>query len=211
MGLPAHGSLPIAMALSSARDCANCALEMIHIIHQRQNWSNDKTIEPLPAWWYEVFFVYTAATALIPARVYRYIRGDISQSELRTGWQRSLEVLQHLSPLSPSAVSCIAALQVLNDELVFEGSGTTSKDRVNMPNPAYHVPDPTPNAPTPLSEPAFGATAPATTLLEDQHLPPAEHIDSMLQMQDFSWLDALPVDILAGDYADMPDFWQDTW
>ena len=209
---PASIWLPLAMALPCARECVASALETISIIHERQNWSNEKIIEPLPAWWFEVFFIYTTATALIPARVYSYIRGDVPQSDLLTAWQHSLEVLNHLSPLSPSAVSCIAALQVLDDELVFEQSGVQPQFPSHGPGlPA----EPSASNPTSLGNGIrqFGlpVEVPGSAAPAGQHPSFASDLDHMLQMQDFSWLDTLPVDVLASDYADMPDLGQEPW
>lgn len=59
-----------------------------------------------------------AATALIPARVYSYIRGHIPQETLAIAWQRSLDVLRRLSSLSSSATRCLAALELLDEEVV---------------------------------------------------------------------------------------------
>lgn len=47
--------LPFAMALPCARQCFSSALEVIRLIHERQNWENLPMMEGLPAWWYEVF------------------------------------------------------------------------------------------------------------------------------------------------------------
>jgi hypothetical protein len=51
--------LPLAVALPCARNCVLSATELIRIIHERQNWENAAVIEPLPAWWYEVFCTST--------------------------------------------------------------------------------------------------------------------------------------------------------
>lgn len=39
----------------------------------------------------------------------------------------------------------------------------------------------------------------------------ADNMYAMLETQDFSWLDALPLDMLSTDQADMPDLWQGVW
>ncbi len=196
------------MALPCARECVTSALETISIIHQRQNWSTEHSVEPLPSWWFEVFFIYTAATALIPARVYSYIRGDIPQSDLLRAWQQSLEVLHHLSPLSPSAVSCIAALQVLDDELVFEGGiGVHPK----IPNTLLDASDHSGHYVSRKFEIDPNIASQPMDVVEVQPLQDVDGLDALLQMQDFTWLDTLPVDVLSGDQADMPDLWQATW
>lgn len=146
--------------------------------------------------------VYTAATALIPARVYSYIRGDTSPVALAEGWQRALEVLRRLSALSPTAIGCLAALQMLNEELVFEDTGnhvnslreltpaaTARQSSVQMISHEAAVEEPVnlndPNKPR-LSFPNLD--------------------DSILQIQDFTWFDYLPTDLLPSDYMDLSQF-----
>ena len=195
------------MALPCARECVKHALETIAIIHSHQDWSQKRVVESLPSWWFEVFFIYTAATVLIPARVYSYIRGDIPQSELLQGWQQSLEVLHHLSSVSPSAVSCIATLQVLDDELVYQGGDTqvAPSGNLSITKQMTQSASQGPSATTGLTQ----DTAPTSGMGEVSSLHDPDSLDSLLQMQDFTWLDTLPVYMLSGDYAEMQDFWQD--
>ena len=47
--------LPFAVALPCARACVLSALEVINLTYERQNWENAPIVEPLPAWWWEVF------------------------------------------------------------------------------------------------------------------------------------------------------------
>jgi Fungal specific transcription factor domain/Fungal Zn(2)-Cys(6) binuclear cluster domain len=221
---PAHNYLPLATALPFAYECVRCALETITIIHEQRNWSTstekttnnsaDTTTAPLPSWWFEVFFIYTAATALIPARAYGYLRGDISQDSLTLTWQRSLEVLRELTALSPSAVSCIAALQVLDDELVFEDAGVDGQGAATLREQG----DAADGEAEGRGELVTGTQIAASTTDVDADGQQQQYmhtntndLDSMLQMQDFSWLDTLPVDVLGGDDADMPDMWRDLW
>lgn len=174
-------------------------------------------VEGLPAWWYEVFcefdldihplasnvlinysVTYTAATALIPARVYSYVRGDTSSAALAEGWQKALELLRRLSVLSPTAVGCLAALQMLNEELVFEDTGNHA-NLLRESTPATTVRQDS------VRMTSHEAAMEDSTQLNDCNKPrlffqtPDE---SILQIQDFTWFDYLPADLLTSDYMD---------
>ncbi|KIX99976.1 uncharacterized protein Z520_04614 [Fonsecaea multimorphosa CBS 102226] len=246
--------LPLSMGLICVRKCMRNALEMISIIYEKQINPRSNDIELLPAWWFQVFFIYTAATALIPARVYSYIRGDISQTSLTEAWRRSLEVLRRLSPLSPTATRCLAALELLDEEVVADempnnGPNPTSSkhdgddERAldNSPHPldlragrlhedntvqrsscnnntlgsqgegSTTIVAPAWSGPsghrTPQSQTLSELAVPFRMVQQPQHQYNTQ-VDSfgrMLQMQDFSWLDSLPADLLAGGYEDLPE------
>ncbi|EXJ56366.1 uncharacterized protein A1O5_12633 [Cladophialophora psammophila CBS 110553] len=241
--------LPLSMGLICVRKCIISALEVINIIYEKQIFPGSRDIEPLPAWWYQIFFIYTAATALIPARVYSYVRGDIPLSSLAEAWRRSLEVLRRLSPLSPTATRCLAALELLDEEVV--------ADEIPNANPTSNNPEQddvrSSNAPPPPNlsdsniqrnstvrrdarnslEPSADNTTIAAAPWESHNVPPqselvppfpvepqpqqqqqeqqcgvhGEVFATTLQMQDFTWLDSLPADLLAGGYDDLPELY----
>jgi hypothetical protein len=135
---------------------------------------------------------------LIPARAYSYIRGSIPQAELLQAWQRAIEVLHRLSPLSSSAASCIAALQLLDNALVSDTSDNAGQSS-GIPKTPAMVPA------VPESSKTTAAAA------DDSENGVMDNMFAMLEAQDFSWLDALPLDKLSANPADMPDLWQDVW
>jgi hypothetical protein len=140
---------------------------------------------------------YTSATVLIPARAYSYIRGSIPQAELLQAWQRAIEVLHRLSPLSSSAASCIAALQLLDKALVSDTSEATGQSSGMPKTPAVAA------VPEGIRTAVIAADDPDNGVMDNMF--------AMLEAQDFSWLDALPLDKLSSNPADMPDLWQDVW
>jgi hypothetical protein len=97
-------SLAHAMALPCAHKCVLAAQKVIDIISHHQ--TSDDSVEPLPAWWYKIFCklpydlfpsgtvaktltgtdIYTAATVLIAARIYRPLHGEISDDCLKCSW-----------------------------------------------------------------------------------------------------------------------------
>ena len=135
------------IALLCATKCTLSAQELINIVYDNeikiQHPSNTK---PLPAWWWTAFcklpvfmfvtffrrlilddlliivriivVIYTAAIALIPARAYAHIRGDIPLASLNEAWRRSVSILDQLSSFSLSASRCTVVLQKLNEAIV---------------------------------------------------------------------------------------------
>ena len=151
--------------------------------------------------------IYTAATALIPARLYAYIRGDITQSALAEGWTRSLHVLSSLSVLGPSAKRCLAALHLLNDVISIEENSTTA-DNLDTSDNADDLP----------SKPSVQPSSPRRDAVSTMPpIPPLPALTDLLATggdvfgpgqgpPDFTWLDSLPVGLVAGDYAELLDF-----
>jgi len=70
---------------------------------------------PLQAWWYNVFYVYTAATVLSAARLRPFITAEISLQSIDLSWAHALEVLRRYEPCHSSAKRCVAVLQILFD------------------------------------------------------------------------------------------------
>lgn len=56
----AGAGIALEMGLVCVRKCILSALEVINIIYQRQLTQPSSLIEPLPAWWYEVFCRYSS-------------------------------------------------------------------------------------------------------------------------------------------------------
>src|SRR5271170_6280551 len=74
-------------------------------------------MRPLPAWWYNVFYVYTAATVLLAPRLRPFITAEISPQSIDLSWAHALEVLHQYEPCSSSAKRCVAVLEILFDRV----------------------------------------------------------------------------------------------
>jgi len=72
---------------------------------------------PLLAWWYNVFYVYTAATVLLAAHLRPFITTEISPQSIDLSWAHALEVLCRYEPCSSSAERCVAVLEILFDRV----------------------------------------------------------------------------------------------
>lgn len=160
---------------------------------------------------YESAVIYTAATALIPARVYSFIRGNIPQSSLEQAWQRALKVLGGLVPLSSTASRCLAVLQLLNEECApsdnaYDDTAAVITDFNGRKGGAVTV---SANAPNFREPNPFSSTQTTTALpsLPNELAPGSQDMFGLSlaasQLQDFTWFDSLPTDLLAIDDAEL--------
>lgn len=100
--------------------CVATAQNLISILATHQ--PTDGTVGLLPAWWYRVYYVFTAATILVVAK----LRPELfdAQGVLRS-WDQALLVLEAHEKFGPSARRCVAVLEILSDK-VFRVSGAAA-------------------------------------------------------------------------------------
>lgn len=106
----------------SALLCVDTAKRLIAVLSEFQ--TEDGTVGLLPAWWYRVYYVYTAATVLIAAN----LRPEIfPASVLGTAWGQSMSVLKNHEKFGQSARRCVAALHILSSKILQDnGTGSAS-------------------------------------------------------------------------------------
>jgi len=149
---------------------------------------------------------FTAATALIPARVYEYIRGNTSLEVLANAWERSLQILRRLSCLSPSAVACLAALQMLNEELVVEESQSQNRQNINSSRAEMDVEVVEQNqVRTSISDTNIDHIT-GRNDHDTRQLQAFSITDPLLQVQDFGWLEYLSTDLLTNEFTDLNQY-----
>ncbi|RKL21326.1 hypothetical protein BFJ70_g13485 [Fusarium oxysporum] len=98
--------------------CFEAAHEAIDILHQ--NLDLETVTGPVPAWWFAVLFVYTAATVLLAKRL-RPKSYDASLFEpwpIPTGWNQAIELLKAYARVGGSAERCVAALEILASRIM---------------------------------------------------------------------------------------------
>jgi hypothetical protein len=135
--------------------------------------------------------------------VYSYIRGDISCDILVEAWERALQVLRRLSHFSSSAARCLNALQKLNEELVFEDRG---HHRGNSLKQATSVATCWPNTMATSSHETGAPKLIQSNVVENHQSSVSNPGNSILKMQDFSWFDFLPADLLQSEHMDGSQF-----
>ena len=77
----------------------------------------------LPAWWYTIFYLYSAATVLVAAQLSPDILTSISEDTIIGAWHKVLKMFKILSSFSNHATRCAAALKTLFDQVTEQRSG----------------------------------------------------------------------------------------
>ncbi|KAH8814897.1 fungal-specific transcription factor domain protein [Xylogone sp. PMI_703] len=122
-------SLSQCVTLQCSILCLRSAHEIIHLIHS--NLSTNDLSGPLPAWWYCILYVYTAATVLLAARLHPIIQSEITDYTISNSWACAIEVLKSFERLGQSAQRCVAALEILAVKI--------SQDSTNAENSESHL------------------------------------------------------------------------
>ncbi|KAI0886964.1 fungal-specific transcription factor domain-containing protein [Annulohypoxylon maeteangense] len=116
--------------------CVDSAHKMIEIIYEHQK--SDDSIGLLPSWWYRVFYVYTAATVLLAARLRRE---TFATSSISDPWNKAMSILRSHERFGISARRCGAALQILSSKVMNEpndvGSSGASTGARAFPNQTF--------------------------------------------------------------------------
>lgn len=109
----------------AAQLCVSTAQSIVSILVEHQ--AVDGTVGLLPAWWYRVYYVYSAATILIATR----LRPEaFAAADPAPSWAQAMSVLKSHEKFGNSARRCVAALHILSAkmlEAVPSSSGTSSR------------------------------------------------------------------------------------
>ncbi|KAL2820921.1 fungal-specific transcription factor domain-containing protein [Aspergillus cavernicola] len=173
-----NDSFPQRVALQCSTICVKVAQEVIELIYS--NIPSDGTSGPLPAWWYNILYVYTAATVLIASRLCPAILQEVTETATTRSWNCALEILRKYQSYSTSARRCVAALEILYERVISEAN--------DQPEP--HVPAGA-GAGAPLNSNANANTIGDMSLGEGMN---AVFLDSFdfADFQDMSWLNSVP-------------------
>ncbi|KAF9869297.1 C6 transcription factor [Colletotrichum karsti] len=118
---PTHDDLSSRVMQQCAMVCVEAAQNLISVIVQFQK--HDGTLGLLPAWWYRVFYIYTAATVLIAARLRPAV---FSSLDISRSWNQGMALLKDHENLGPSPRRCAAALQILSTKMFQEQPQSTA-------------------------------------------------------------------------------------
>lgn len=107
----------IALQLSVA--CVKAALEMIEnfetVVAGRKVEELD---DRLPAWWYSIFYIYTAATVLVATRLDRSLLGEVTEQAIRESWVKAMRILSQFEAFGKHAKQCSTALYLLSNLVI---------------------------------------------------------------------------------------------
>lgn len=106
--------------------CFQLAQEMIDVLYS--NFNHETVTGPVPAWWFGVLFIYTAATVLLAKRLQPLGKHHIPCADTQDdAWERAIQMLQAYSRVSQSAQRCIAALEILLAKVQNSGLNRSSE------------------------------------------------------------------------------------
>ncbi|KAL2863384.1 transcription factor domain-containing protein [Aspergillus lucknowensis] len=120
-----HDSFPQRVALQCSVICVKVAQEVIGLIHR--NIPTDGTSGPLPAWWYNILYAYTAATVLIASHLCPAILKEVTETSITQSWENALGILRKYQAYSSSARRCVAALEILHQKVVSQPPTTNDQ------------------------------------------------------------------------------------
>lgn len=116
--------------------------------------------------------MYTSATVLIAGRLCSAILAEVTENSITQSWNHALEVLRKYQSYSTSARRCVAALEILYEQVSSEGL-----------LPITHAPShETSTSANGLNDVSFGEGMNAA-ILESFEFP---------DFQDMSWLNSVP-------------------
>lgn len=106
--------------------CVSTAQETIAEVFKNQKV--DEAIGALPAWWYRVYYVYTAATVLVAAK----LRLEVFPGpEIGRSWAQAMSVLKTHEKFGKSARRCGTALQLLSAKINQDGAAPEVLERAS--------------------------------------------------------------------------------
>lgn len=92
--------------------CVATAQDLVSILSTHQK--HDGSIGLLPAWWYRVYYVFSAATILVVAK----LRPELFDAQAVTrSWDKAMAVLSGHEKFGRSARRCVAVLEILSDKV----------------------------------------------------------------------------------------------
>jgi hypothetical protein len=108
--------------------CVATAQEVVSVLARFE--AHDGTVGLLPAWWYRLYFVYSAATILIVARLRPELAGDNS---LHRSWDEAVSVLHAHERFGQSARRCVAVLNILSGRIMQNQQAARPSDAAQVP------------------------------------------------------------------------------
>lgn len=180
----------------AAQLCVSTAQTIVTVLIEHQ--AVDGTVGLLPAWWYRVYYVYSAATILIATRLRpeAFAATDVARS-----WTQAMAVLKSHEKFGNSVRRCVAALHILSAKMLQTVPGPLGqciKDRKIVGEevaeaPVEHPPDDEASYGHPDSE-LPDVHLPQQHNFLDEFAPPTADLDGLdlaefdFDVNDLSWL-----------------------
>lgn len=110
------GELSQRIALQCATMCVYVAQESINLAHSRRP-NDPSAVGPIAAWWYNVLFIYSAATVLVAAKLCPSVLAEIPETSIARSWELAIEILECYQGFNGVIEKLVAALHLLFDVL----------------------------------------------------------------------------------------------
>ncbi|KIX92650.1 uncharacterized protein Z520_11679 [Fonsecaea multimorphosa CBS 102226] len=111
------------VVVQAATMCISAAHDLTDLIYYHKGLDN----EVLPEWWYNVFYIYTCATALLAAQLCMHAFELLGSVPLRQSWEKCLESLKMYQVRSVSAQRCLRVLELIDQRLRTRRAGLSSQ------------------------------------------------------------------------------------
>ncbi|ATY63501.1 Fungal specific transcription factor [Cordyceps militaris] len=106
-----------------ALECVATARATIRTFFHHQ--VSDGTVGLLPAWWYRLYYLFSASTVLIAAK----LRPDVFPADdINQSWEQAIHVFETLQHVSQSAQKCVTALRILSTKILSSIGGVPQPD-----------------------------------------------------------------------------------
>jgi hypothetical protein len=180
--------------------CIKIAQEAIDLVHQYKStqWA---TTGFIAAWWYNVLFVYSAATVLVAARVRPLWQSEISEAAILQSWRRAINILETYKDYSKSIPKLIVTLQMLFKQVPKSYLSRDVATRQNSPSKQMHPgsDDHNESAVDAQIHRNWDTSRYHNTAIQDEEVDgiPSliSDIDFFLDADDLSWLNSGPIDL----------------
>lgn len=132
-------SLPNKIALQFSVACIRAALNTIGCFDQALSGKDIGHVDDLlPAWWYSIFYVYTAATVLVAARLSPSILAEVTELAVSEAWDKAIHILSRYQAYTNLARRCATALSLLSNQVLQQEHRPQSR---STPNASHLLPN----------------------------------------------------------------------
>lgn len=113
-----EGTLAHKLALQCSVMCVRSALDTLSLfgpILEQLEW--DELDDILPSWWYSIFYLYTAATVLVAARLNPTVEAEVGEEVIANASRAATAALRRYEIFGRHAKRCAAAIGLLFDQI----------------------------------------------------------------------------------------------
>jgi hypothetical protein len=110
--------MPSKIALQCSLMCLNTAFEVIELFDSIMEGQDPESFDDvLPAWWYSIFYVYSAATVLVATLLQPAITAEVPEQAVVKSWRTAIKIMGRFQKFSTHAARYTAVLNVLFDQV----------------------------------------------------------------------------------------------